>query len=61
MSKNEIKNTQEKAENLHQQEWGSILAEETQLSRVQRKVAHWCCEGKYNLNGMKIAGKAEAL
>lgn len=39
MSKNEIKNTREKAENLHQQEWGSILAEETQLSRVQRKVA----------------------
>lgn len=60
MSKNEIKNTREKAENLHQQEWG-CLAEETQLSRVQRKVAHWCCEGKYNLNGIKIAGKAEAL
>lgn len=47
MSKNEIKNTREKAENLHQQEWESILAEETQLYRVQRKVAHWCCEGKY--------------
>lgn len=27
MSKNEIKNTWEKTENLHQQEWGSILAE----------------------------------
>lgn len=34
MSKNEIKNTREKAENLHQYEWGSILAEETQLYRV---------------------------
>lgn len=32
MSKNEIKNTREKAENLHQQEWGSILAEETEYS-----------------------------